>query len=65
VSGSQPAHQIEPFEHCECCQAFAPAWHEPEYADWQLELGEGSSYLGVVCSTCFVAEELVFAITPL
>jgi hypothetical protein len=54
----------EPFEHCESCQALAPAWHESEYAEWHLELGEAGDYLGVVCSTCFVAAELLFVRSP-
>jgi len=48
-------------EFCTCCQAYAPAWDDPDYADWHIALTPDGEYLGVVCVGCHIDDELAFA----
>jgi hypothetical protein len=51
-------------EYCVCCQSYAPAWDEPDYADWQVALTPAGQLLGVVCAACFIDEDLAFLGLP-
>jgi hypothetical protein len=46
-------------ETCYCCQAFAPAWPSPQYAEWHLVIAAGGELLGVVCAGCLIDDELI------
>lgn len=46
-------------ETCHCCQALAPAWSLPDYAEWQIVTTAGGEYLGIVCAGCVGDHELI------
>jgi hypothetical protein len=48
-------------EHCARCQAYAPEWDDPDYADWHIVVTPDGEYLGVVCTACHIDDELTFA----
>jgi hypothetical protein len=56
--GSTLAH-MPTLEICHCCQAFAPAWSSPDYAEWHVVISADGELLGVVCSGCLIDDELI------
>jgi hypothetical protein len=46
-------------EICHCCQAFAPAWSSPDYAEWHVVISADGELLGVVCAGCLIDDELI------
>jgi hypothetical protein len=46
-------------ETCHCCQALAPAWSSPDYAEWHVAIAADGTFLGVVCVGCLGDDELI------
>jgi hypothetical protein len=54
------AYDPSMLEHCERCQEHAPSWDHPAYADWYVGVSKSGDYLGVICTSCYVADGLSF-----
>jgi hypothetical protein len=59
AAGGPTLGVVPTLEICHCCQAFAPAWSSPEYAEWHIVITADGELLGVVCAGCLIDDELI------